>query len=453
MGKFLLVFLMLMPLAEASRPTETPPLADVALWNALSSLRDYQNVLEHVTSDPRGTRLGSSGYHVWATFGGSEYVCVNVGHGPTTSPTTDWVCHGLAPASTASSGSAGWFPHPYQCGAGLGGGVADFNTNTIDDATDQTGYLFLAPKTGTISSVGFRTDVVVTAGISTLTVRLETISATTGLPTGTLCGASTSSTQDVANTDSKKWFQVTLSSGCSVTEGDPLAIVIGGSGSTLTGTIFMSTNVILAGLDNLFPHTVDNQNGAGWAQDGESGASVALVGYSDGSYPNTGFYPYVSVESELFTTATSPDEIGDVITSTQDVGVIGAWVMAFGNIVSAKDFEILLYDSDGSTVLEQVSLPEFLAGDTFLNVHDAYLVYFSQKRTLTAGQTYRLTMRPTTSSDTTRLCQVWVDNAAYFQATFGNSGTVIRTERTDAGAWTQTTTKRACLGFITANPQ
>jgi hypothetical protein len=71
----------------------------------------------------------------------------------------------------------GFFMVPSPWGMPSSGATFDYVTLSV---SDKCAYVFRAPKSGTISKVGFRTGTVGTGG--TVDVRLETVSATDGNP-------------------------------------------------------------------------------------------------------------------------------------------------------------------------------------------------------------------------------------------------------------------------------
>ena len=86
-------------------------------------------------------------------------------------------------------------------------------------AGGKYGFVFQAPKTGTIDRVLWGTGTA--SGSPTVEVRLETVS--TGSPSGTLLGTNTSVTTGVVASNTS--YESTLTSGASVTKGDYLSLV------------------------------------------------------------------------------------------------------------------------------------------------------------------------------------------------------------------------------------
>jgi len=88
--------------------------------------------------------------------------------------------------SLVDVGEMSW-PVPYVSGPDTAG------NRIIDAAGEKVAFIFEAPKTGTIDRLLFRT-LGVTSG-ATVDVRLETIDASNGHPSGTLWGTDTNGAQ------------------------------------------------------------------------------------------------------------------------------------------------------------------------------------------------------------------------------------------------------------------
>jgi hypothetical protein len=188
---------------------------------------------------------------------------------------------------------------------------------------------------------------------------------------------------------------------------------------------------------NNFPYTT-------YLQFLKNGRSFPIaIKCSDGTYlqldPVT--YPWTAFfQAGAFDTTTTPDEVGNVFTVGATHKVDGVWLKS--NLISA--YKVVLYDTDGTTVLTET---EPQAADTiFVNAPwNQYLPYKAEV-TLNAGSTYRRVIKPTTTTGGTGLYYGFeVANNALLGAT-EEGASCYMTERTDAGAWTNTTTKRILLG-------
>lgn len=308
----------------------------------------------------------------------------------------------------------------------------------IDAASEKAAFIVQAPKTGTISKVLFRTGTVTTG--ATVDVRLETVSTTDGNPTGTLLGTDSNGSQVIADTDDNTVFTTSLTTGPSVTRGDIFAVVIVNP-SVDFGNMqivgFQSGSAGGAGgRHGIFPYS--DLFTTAWTK--STILPVCAFEYSDGTYEEIkGVYPMATVAVTSFNSGSLPDEIGIIFQLPMTVTVYGAWILTG----AGANATVKLYDSDGSTVLASYTIDSDLRGGTSGR---CYFVTFSSNVTLTKDTNYRLTLVPDTTTSIT-LSRFTVNAAAVMDA-FPGGQNIYQTERTDAGAWTNTTTERPLMGLL-----
>lgn len=317
-----------------------------------------------------------------------------------------------------------WIPHPF-----IRTGAISFGNMLIDASGEKAAGIFRAPKTGTVSKIGFLTGIVTTG--ATVDVRLETVDLANGDPSGTLFGTDSNGSQVIANGDDNTWFTTTLTTGPSVTKGDLLAVVIANAGSG-------DMNIRNCTFDNPrnFPYT--DLFTLSWSKDDD--APVFSLEYSDGSYAySLGVWPISATNSPFFNLSSTPDERGLIFQLPFPFRVTGMWINS--DLDGAVD--IVLYDDDGTTVLESVSLDPDVR-----QIPDkrTTLVWFDGTQTLSANTNYRLVLKPTTTTNVA-LVDFEVDSVVVMESLEGGSNFHF-TERTDAGSWTDTVTKRPAIGLI-----
>lgn len=134
-----------------------------------------------------------------------------------------------------------------------------------------------------------------------------------------------------------------------------------------------------------------------------------------------------------FNSGSTPDEIGIV------------WVQPFNAIVASfrtkiklndtdRDVDIILYNSSND-ILETVSIEaDKCVVDMTQRMFLEYLVDIPK---LQKGKTYRLVIKPTTVNSITMLDVIYPD----VETRLAEFGFGYRTERTDGGSWTDTTTE------------
>jgi hypothetical protein len=181
-------------------------------------------------------------------------------------------------------------------------------------------------------------------------------------------------------------------------------------------------------------------NGTSWTK--TAGVTVYpsfAIKYSDGNYyPIINARPINSIAAETFASNSTPDERGLLLVPTAPIRVAGFWMIAsFGNAC-----DVVLYDS-ANTVLASLSLDPDVQSST--GQRTARFM-FATPVTLEAGETYRLVMKPTTTSSNS--LYVATLNASALMAAWPHGTTWHYTARTDAGSWSQTTTKRPFIGVL-----
>lgn len=310
-----------------------------------------------------------------------------------------------------------------------GSRIQDINT-LLDAAGEKAAFIFQAPKTGTVAKVGFRTRTVTTG--DTVDVRLETVSTANGDPTGTLLGANSNGAQVIADGDDGTWFLTALTTPVAVTKGDIIAVVIvngGGGGDLNIGhTTRWTVN---------FPY-VDDFVGGAWTKDDE--APGCALEYNDGSYAHSpGVFPVSDISLTVnFNNTSDPDHRGLKFKLPFPFRIIGMWFS--GDLDGNAD--IKLYDSDGTTVLETISLDSDIRYGT---AGDFTLIWFAGAYSLAKDVFYRVVLEPTSATGVD-LDEFDVDAAAIMDS-FPGGQNFHYTEKKDAG-WTDTTTKRPFMGIL-----
>lgn len=303
---------------------------------------------------------------------------------------------------------------------------------TIDASGEKIAMVFKVPKTGTIAKIGFATRGV--SNSQTLRVGIETVNAS-GDPSGTQYGGSAVGTQaaPAANT----YYTVTLGTGATATRGDTVAVVIqfdGTVGNANVAYFNTNTNPNLA-----FPY-YDNFTAA-WAHNAITGGLIMHLEYDDASVEAIPHAYPVSVDTiaVTFNNGSSPDERALKFTLPNPTRVSGFW--AFLDLDAAVD--LVLYDSDGTTVLETQSL---VAAERAGTAGSFITALFDATETLTASAVYYLAVKPTSVTNVT-LKEFTVSTALIMDA-FSIGQNAYLSTRADAGAWTDTTTRRPLVGLI-----
>ena len=281
-----------------------------------------------------------------------------------------------------------------------------------------------------IRKVGIGFNTVVKAGGSALTLSLQNVSTSAGPPAQP--DGTPDETVSISNASiSSSSFLLTdaLSADRSVSNGDLLCSVIEFDGSGRIGSDSFQLATFVSLITSTLFASADLNTGS-WAVI-NARQPVVLFEFSDGTY---GMLDGASIFTSHSTTiaynsGSSPDEYGLKFTVPTDGFVDG--VTLYLTSSTSSNFDIVLYS--GTTALATVSIDGNQWGTTtgtpgFVTI---------PRTAVSAGTTYYLGIKPTTANSLT-LTGFTVANNAYLGA--ANATGIIRSSRTDAGAWSDTTT-------------
>lgn len=257
------------------------------------------------------------------------------------------------------------------------------------------------------------------------------------MPTGTLWAANTNATVASGSITSNTSIEVTLTAAAAVTKGDIIALVIAPTG---TPNYIIRQTVGLSNYWRQFPYRLSYTTA--WIKFQTDGWGAFGIRYDTGAWPSMGaqtVLPATIASAISVNTTTSPDELGNLFQFSQGLRVAGFWL----DVDLDGDADVVLYDSDGSTPLLTKSLDKDVRGTTF---GDPIVQEFDTTADLAANTSYRLAIKPTTIT-TCRMYVVTLGAAAMVQ-NLANTATYQRTERTDAGAWTETATQMVSMGLL-----
>lgn len=303
----------------------------------------------------------------------------------------------------------------------------------VSGAGRKFAAILQAPKTGSIRKVHFRTGAV-TTGTDT-DCRIESVDGATGDPSGTLFGTNTNVTILAASLVANTWITSgALTADAAVTQGDLLAVVL-----TPTGTPNYNVSAFTVGTSGVrFPYQ-DLYNGTAWTKDTSSIPSIALE-YSDGTFaPMHQNFPITAANTHTFNSGSTPDEYALRFQFPVPVKVGGFWIWADTD----GDFDAVLYDSDGTTVLASKSFDKDNRQGTGIGHH---FLALSSSASLAASTYYRFAIRPSTATSLT-IYSMDVNAANIFDNMPGGQ-LFHHSTRTDAGSWTDTTTRRLFMGLM-----
>lgn len=301
-----------------------------------------------------------------------------------------------------------------------GNSVPGNNDATLDASGEQYAVILQAPRSGTITEVGFQVSP--TPSVGDADVRLESVDTTTGYPSGTLLGTNTNATLTISTSG---WKTATLTVGAVVTEGDLIAVVV----KNVSGNWRVRYGTLAAAG---FPYLAANLSGV-WSK--LNGPPRLALGYGGTYYQLSGTYSEIS--SVAFNSGSTPDEIGNLFTLPVGLRVRGMW--------AGVDFDgmtdIVLYQ--GSTVVASYSVDP----DVRFGVSSQISIFRLNGSVVLAADTpYRLVIKPTTTTNVTLLHQDLASAALRAASILGSDWQY--TSRADGGAWTETATRVALLHLL-----
>lgn len=313
----------------------------------------------------------------------------------------------------------------------LGPIVTGSNNVVLDAVGEKAALIFQPPKAGSIDRVGFRVGTVTTG--DTVDVRLETV-GTDGFPTGTLWGTTTNGSKAVAAANT--YYETALTASATVDTDDFVAAVV------VQGSVPGNFNVLVA--NNLLqaPPYGASFLSAAWSF-APAAAPIMWFRYTDGSYA---YVPGVlpgQVATVALSSTTTPDEVGMKITVPIACKVKGLWF--YSGDATTPDLTAKLYDLS-DTVLESVAVDgDFYSGA--VGTAKVHRFMFDTEVSLTAGAGVRaaLAFTTTTTINTARSASLFSTSVA---TAYPHGGAAVGTQRTDAGAWTDTTDQFYPVGLI-----
>lgn len=324
-------------------------------------------------------------------------------------------------------------PFPYWAGS-LG-----FNAFTLNATTDQWEVIFQADRAMTITRAGYRYDIR-TGTPPTYKMSLQGV--TDGIPNGTIKGGASpvsvtfTPPADTTWNAGYRWHNFDNSYVC--TDGELLALVIAYSAGTVNASNNSSfTNWMTTAAQQFRrPYPIQNDAGVRTRQ-----VNIPIFGY--GTTTKAYGRPIETLNSHSFSSGSSPNEYAMKFTVPA-----GWWstakmrqFMANMALPTATTQTWNLYDGGGAadtTVLQAVTLDSDYWQSNLGQGHSLNFFDDSVLSSLTAGNTYRLSIAPATGSVT--IFSMDVDAVADWDAWPGGQNVCLSTRA--GGNWTDTTTRR-----------
>jgi hypothetical protein len=295
--------------------------------------------------------------------------------------------------------------------------------------------IFQVAEAGSIKGADFNVGIVYGTPSTNYNVRLETVGSD-GVPTGTLWATNTEYTLTTGLGTGWKTGDFTASA--TVARGDIVALVIKPN-TTYDIEITRSQNPGSTLGVVSFPYGC-TKSGSTWATQ----AFTFQVGlkYSDDTYRHLpGVASWKTIGSTALRTSTSPDEVGIKFVCPFDCSVGGIWSTAHVGLNGGYTYK--LYDASNTVIFTRT----YGAVAGFASSSGLSQLMLDASYELTGGDTYRLTVQGTDAAGDLNVYSGTVDSAALMGSQHMGAD-CIWTERTDAGSWTDTTTKRPFMGLL-----
>lgn len=314
---------------------------------------------------------------------------------------------------------------------------------TINASGDRVAFIVQVPKSGTLDQFEFRVGTVTNNPDNGVKFSFQDIDVTTGLPDAVVDQFA----NHVAALSSNTWItpdNVMTDTGAgggvkrTVTKGDMLACVIDFVTFVASDSFNVQTQAS-SGTLATNPFYIGDASTGTYAK--ASGIPNLVLKYSDGTYAEFPYpvLPASAINARAFSSSSTPDERALRFQVPVSCRVSGFWVYGqFG-----ANCDMVLYDSDGTTVLGTSTIDSDIRG---INNSRTSMGFFSSSVTLAANTTYRLSVKPATTTTIT-VYDFDVDSAGLMAAAQGGAQ-LYGSTRTDAGAWTDTTTQRPICGVL-----
>lgn len=313
-------------------------------------------------------------------------------------------------------------PYPGLCTAansapGLSGGT------TLDAAGEYYSWVFTAQEDMLISHVGLKTSAA--AGSPTADVRIETVDAATGVPTGTLWAPNTNIVTAALTTT---FALHALTAAATIAKGEKYAIkVLYNSGTSFA---FTALSALVFGMG--MPYAVTNVTGSA-AKGAMTGFDVAVGSSTSVFYPLRQFFPAASIAANAFNNTGGARR--GVRFQVPFKCQVNGFRMYVGTAVG--DFSAALFDDAGAELSSSATAFE---GDQTAAAASGGTCefHFDNPVTLSPGVWYRLAIEPASATN----CNMYTATlpSANYRSAWPGGTNFHYTTYTSGGGWVDTAT-------------
>jgi hypothetical protein len=328
-----------------------------------------------------------------------------------------------------------WIPSPSETAGS--GGVAFGTGATLTANTHRFAFICQVPKTGAIHKVHCRYGTCTTAASTRIQAKIETVSSTTGDPSGSAYGGMVGGTSSIQPATST-YDVITLGTDATATLGDVIAVCLDYQTFTAADSVVISS-LTATSETSQFPYV--DAFGASWAK--SSVPAVIALEYSDGSFdfmPGTGCY--TALTSQAYNSGSSPNEYALNFTLPFP-GRLKGFAACFGATAATNNYEVDWYPNNTTTATVVDTLSYRAIGTA--NARLVTGIIFTTAQTFAANQVNRLSLRPTVATNITLL--LFTYNSATVQDQDEGGQNFFLSTRAGA-AWTDVTTQRPAIYLL-----
>lgn len=308
------------------------------------------------------------------------------------------------------------------------------NRDTLDAAGEYTAMAMVAPEAMTISHVGFLPGTVTGSGAADL--RIETLDASTGLPSGTLWAANTNVTTGALT--SNTWFLGALTASASISAGQVFCLKIGYN----AGTSFITRAIQAFEPNSSLPYRISNTGTPTISAGTEY--IIAVLGSSSSTFYNMyGIIPWNGTSTNNTFNNTSSAKRGLRFQVPFKCRCVGIW--AHGH-TAIGDLNALIENDAGS---EQSSSSTAFDGDLSAASGGSGIktYYFDNPVTLSPATWYRAVLEPSSATNIS-IYTMTLPSSDYRSGTAWGSNAHYATY-TSGGGWVDTATDQLpIMGII-----
>lgn len=323
-----------------------------------------------------------------------------------------------------------------------GEGSVNMSTFALDANTDAYGCVYCMPEAATItkacSLLGFKTGTPPTYIIS-----LQTLDAS-GYNSGTVMGGGTPASATFTVGSDGTFQCTTLANSIALTRGECFAMNVAYSSGTINASNYEEFGYGLVSngstVKNGFPYCYTNTAGT------KAKTNTRFPVFAVQSASKTYGMPGIAAVTTAYSSNSTPDEYAIAFnkpSSTCSTYTVRAVTCLVRMSATGKTVDVKLYD--GTTALQTISAidSDLISATPAASDRVPYRFTFTDATLsdLDCGTTYRIGFVPNETSSNFALSVIQVGTASDLSAYPGGTGFYLST-RTDAGAWTDVTTKR-----------